>query len=162
MIKSFNNFITEKLGYPEPIRGIVNIVERECTKRLDKYFSTRGKFTNYVEKIEIPYDEIERSINVLSDDFKKYPVEFITINFKIIVRKTGYEMPTFSGHATFPLKSDTTSTWIFSETPGIKKAYILKILLAYDHFVLKWMMISIILMILICYFGSYMLRLPKN
>lgn len=62
MIKKFNDFIVEKMGYPDAIRPITDLIKKECQKRLDKWLSSKGEFEDYQELIEIPYEVIKKML----------------------------------------------------------------------------------------------------
>lgn len=132
MIKKFNDFIVEKMGYPDAIRPIANLIKKECRKRLDKWLSSKGEFEDYQELIEIPYEVIEKNVNVLSPEFKDYPVEFITIDFSINNIEMRDKKTKYTGFSYHITKDSATSTWIYSETPNISKAYKIHIEIFYD------------------------------
>jgi hypothetical protein len=132
MIKKFNDFIVEKMGYPDAIRPITDLIKKECQKRLDKWLSSKGEFEDYQELIEIPYEVIRKNVNVLSTEFKDYPVEFITIDFSINNIEMYDKKTRYSGFSRHITKNSTTSTWIYSETPNISKAYKIHIEIMYD------------------------------
>jgi len=80
METNFNNFITEKAGYPNEIRPYSNLVYDFLQKEVVYFFSRKG-WANYNIKIEFDWDDIKDIIK--KDDFKKLPIEEITIYFGI-------------------------------------------------------------------------------
>jgi hypothetical protein len=132
----FFDTMNEKLGYPNAIKPIANLIKHKLYDRLNKWLSRKGKFANYNEIIEIPYEEIEKWTDVLSPEFKDFPVEFITVEFRINMKNYTYAGSTkhmdHTGFAKHINKEDSTSTWIYSETPGINKAYKIYISLIYE------------------------------
>jgi hypothetical protein len=119
----FFDTVNEKAGYPDAIRPISNLIKHKIYERFNKWINRKGKFANFNEVIEIPYEEIKKWTDVLSPEFRDYPVEFITLEFRINVKDTGEPHEEHSGLAFHLTKKSDTSTWIYSETPGIYTAY---------------------------------------
>lgn len=79
MVLRYNDFINEKMGYPDNIDFYVNDIYKYCIEEVNEYMKFTGKWYPYKNSFSIRFDESEKN--------KKFPVNKIDIDFIISVKK---------------------------------------------------------------------------
>lgn len=81
MIYSFEEFITEKYGYPDSLNFYYKLLYEKCNNLYEKYLKRGGKFANYIETISLNWYDIKDKIDL--ESFKDCPIEEIECKFSI-------------------------------------------------------------------------------
>jgi hypothetical protein len=79
MVLRYNDFINEKMGYPDNIDFYVNEIYKYCIEEVNEYMKFTGKWYPYKNSFSIKFDESEKN--------KEFPVNKIDIDFIISVKK---------------------------------------------------------------------------
>ncbi len=79
MVLRYNDFINEKMGYPDNIDFYVNEIYKYCIEEVNEYMKFTGKWYPYKNSFTIKFDEYEKN--------KEFPVNKIDIDFVISVKK---------------------------------------------------------------------------
>lgn len=124
MITKFNQYLLEKAGHPDLITPYTEMIVEKCMEVVESYLSKKG-FYNYSDTIEYNWNDIKKIVS--KEDFLKFPVEHIILNFKITVQKfnkperTGWYLPIGEYDA-----DDISSLFMVSNSGWVDESILLK------------------------------------